>query len=56
MTVRHKILMAFFALIWIALVCVMFATAGLTLYNLLWAAVSGGIIFVPLYKKWTPKG
>lgn len=55
MTARHMILMAFFALLWIALAWVMLAYSGVTLYNLLWVGVSGGIIFVPLYKKWKQK-
>lgn len=44
------------ALLWLWLCGVLFSTAGgFTLKNLLVAAMSGTIIFVPVFKKWFPK-
>lgn len=55
MTVKHKALLVFFFLLWLSLTVVMLSRAGVTLYNIIWALLAGGIIFVPLLKKWNPK-
>lgn len=51
MSTKHKILMAFFGIIWLSLCVVIFATRGVTLYNMLIVAMSGCIVFIPLWKK-----
>lgn len=43
---------AFLAILWIALCCVMISATGFTLKNLFVAVASGIIIFVPLWKKY----
>lgn len=55
MTVKQKAWLVVFFLLWLFLTIVMLAKAGVTLYNILWALVAGGLIFVPLIKKWNPK-
>lgn len=39
------------ALVWAGLCIYMLVARGVTLYNLLVVAISGGIVFVPLWKK-----
>lgn len=55
MTVKHKALLVFFFLLWLSLSYVMLSRTGVTLYNIIWALVAAGIIFIPLWKKWNPK-
>lgn len=56
MSWQKKIGFAIIVVLYVGLVCVMLSRAGVTLYNILWALVAGGIIFVPIYKRWFPKG
>lgn len=52
MKTRHKVILTVMMLLWLGLTWLMLDLGGFTLYNLLWAAVAGGFIMVPLYKKW----
>lgn len=52
MSTLHVILMAVFALLWLALGYIILDRGGVTLYNILIVLMAGGIIFIPLYKKW----
>ncbi len=56
MSWQKKIGFAIIVVLYVGLVWVMLSRAGVTLYNILWALVAGGIIFVPIYKRWFPKG
>lgn len=55
MTVKQKAILVFLFLLWLGLAVVTLAGRGVTLYNILWVTVAGGIIFVPLIKKWNRK-
>lgn len=52
MSWQKKLGFCVIVLLYLALATVMLTTAGITLYNILWAIVAGGIIFVPIYKRW----
>ena len=43
------------ALVWIWLAAYVFIKNGVTLLNIGWVAISGVIVFVPLYKKYLRK-
>lgn len=43
------------ALVWIWLAAYVFIKSGVTLLNILWVAISGVIVFLPLYKKYIRK-
>lgn len=43
------------ALLWIWLVVFIFIRGGVTLINIFWVAISGIIVFVPLYKRYLKK-
>lgn len=43
------------ALVWIWLAAYVFLRGGVTLLNILWVAISGVIVFLPLYKKYIKK-
>lgn len=53
MTVGKKIGFGVLAAVWLALCVVMLAKAGVTLYNLLIVIISGIIVFVPIWKKYS---
>lgn len=44
--------MIILAAVWIWLCVIMFQAGGINLRNIFWAAASGIIIFVPLWKKY----
>lgn len=52
MSWQKKLGFCVIVLLYLALATVMLTIAGITLYNILWAIVAGGIIFVPIYKRW----
>lgn len=52
MNTKHKIILAFFGVLWLALGVTVLAGRGVNLYNLLIVAMSGVIVFVPLWKKY----
>lgn len=55
MSVLHKILLVVFFLLWLGLSYILLDRGGITLYNILVCLLCGGLIFVPLYKKWRQK-
>jgi hypothetical protein len=52
MTIWRKIILVIFLLLWLGLSWIMLDRAGITLYNILVALLAGGLIFVPIFKKW----
>lgn len=53
---KSKIIgIAILAIIWVWLVWILFMSGGFNLKNILIAAITGIIIFVPLYKKYFGK-
>ncbi len=54
MKTSHIIGITILAVIWLILCFYMLSHAGVTLKNLLIMAMSGIIVFVPLYKKYRP--
>lgn len=43
------------AAVWLWLVVFIFLRSGVTLLNIIWVAISGIIVFVPLYRKYFNK-
>lgn len=43
------------AIVWLWIAAYVFIRAGVTLVNILWVAISGIIVFVPLYKRYIKK-
>lgn len=52
MTLTHKIIFIVFVLLWLGLSYIMIDLAGFYLVNILWAIVAGGLILIPLWKRW----
>lgn len=51
MTLFQKIILVLCVLLWLGLSYLMLDRGGVTLYNILVAALAGGLIIIPLYKK-----
>lgn len=53
MSTPHKIAFVFLCLLWLGLSYLVLDLSGFTLYNLLVVLVAGGLILVPLWKRWS---
>ena len=52
MTTFHTIIFVLFTLLWLGLAYIILDLGGVTLYNILVVLVAGGIILLPLWKRW----
>lgn len=52
MTTMRKIIIGLLGAVWLALAIVFLSMERVTLYRLLIVAMSGGIVFIPLWKKY----
>lgn len=52
MSTPHKIIFVVLCLLWLGLSYLVLDLSGFTLYNLLVVGVAGGLILVPLWKRW----
>ncbi len=52
MTTFHTIIFILFTLLWLGLAYIILDLGGVTLYNILVVLVAGGIILLPLWKRW----
>lgn len=52
MTTSHTIIFVLFTLLWLGLAYIILDLGGVTLYNILVVLVAGGIILLPLWKRW----
>lgn len=56
MSTPHKIAFALLTLLWLGLAFLVLDLAGITLYNILVVLVAGGLILMPLWKRWGGSG
>lgn len=52
----RKIILVLLVLLWLGLSYLMLSLSGVTLYNILVSLLAGGLIFVPVLKKWSSPG
>lgn len=55
MSALHRVVLALLGLLWLGLGYLVLDRGGVTLYNILVVLIAGGLIILPLYKKWTRK-
>ena len=52
MHIFRQIGLVILVLAWVSLAVLVFVNAGITLYNILIVAISGAIVFIPIWKKY----
>lgn len=52
----HKIIFAVLTLLWLGLSYLVLDLSGVTLYNILVVLLAGGLILLPLWRKWNNTG